>query len=117
MNGWVVVGADYVADYVLSCAGIAWSAAIPFMRHVLNCIYAVIHHRVVRWGRNAMGAGGLMPISPRGGDEVTIVPGPALVSFIREVLTCVELVRSDRVWPFLYERHACIFDVCSETRP
>jgi len=95
---------------------IAWSKAIPFMRHVLNINYAVIHQRAVRWGRDTIDAGELLPISAREGDDVTLKPGPALSSYIREVLTCVHLVSSERVWPFLCERHACILLVEQDAR-
>jgi hypothetical protein len=86
------------------------------MRHVLNINYAVIHQRAVRWGRDTIDAGELLPISCRDGDDVILKPGPALVSYIREVLTCVQLVSSERVWPFLCERHACILLVEQDAR-
>ena len=87
---------------------IAFSLAIPFMRHFLSVQYSVLTGREVRWTDKKLPNSLVRAISQRRGDNVVIAGEESVRGFLREVEACLALVKEDRSYPFISERHQSI---------
>ena len=90
---------------------IAFSLAVPFMRHFLSVQYSVLTGREVRWTDKSVSNLLVRAISQRRGDQIDIVGGESVRGFLREVEACVALVLEDRKYPFFAEQHQSIVQV------